>query len=648
MSPPPPLGGTDAPPPPPNPDDALPPVVSSVSPDKATVGSVGPTVIVTGDNFVARTVVQLDGAPLATTFVSTTELRATIPTSSLAAVGSLRLSAGTSPPGGGASKEISFDVVNPAPTLTAIAPMSVVAGTASPTSLHVTGTGFVPGATVWLGATSLTTTYGSFTALDATIPAALVTTSGSAPVKVSNPTPGGGDSTTIAFTVSNPNASIQGVTPGQAFVGAGPIALVVTGSGFVAASQVQFNGASVPTTFVSAGEVHGTVPASALANVGDFPVVVSNPPPGGGPTAPFTFHVVYPAPTASSLAPSGAMAGAAPTAVTVTGSGFFPASQITFADAPAATTYVDGSHVSATLTAAQLATGATIAVRVVTPSPGGGASAALSFTVSNPAPTITGITPASVTAGSADTPITVNGTGFSSASVVSSNGVALATTYKSATQVTATVPSAQLLYPGSVSITVTNPAPGGGTSAAWSIPIACDGSGVDVALATMGQTTTLATNFAGAPAMSVFWVDVANPWDGSCQATQLNTAQTEPARYWVIQNATGGSITLSAWAVCTADGLSDDAYMTFYKRPTPPANDNERLACTGIVSEGNGLGLGGLSPEAGASQYCPGLTKANGQGLALAACEKAVVHVQVYSSVSATYTMPPQIRVKAE
>ena len=61
-----------------NPDDALPPVLTAVTPHKATVGSVGRSITLSGENFVPRTIVQLDGAPLATTFVSSTELRATI------------------------------------------------------------------------------------------------------------------------------------------------------------------------------------------------------------------------------------------------------------------------------------------------------------------------------------------------------------------------------------------------------------------------------------------------------------------------------------------------------------------------------------------------------------------------------------------
>jgi hypothetical protein len=654
LPPPTPVSPPQTPPPEKNPDEALPPVVKSVAPSKATVGSVGPTVIVSGDNFVERSVVQLDGAPLATTFVSATELRATIPTSQLTAVGTLRISVGTAPPGGGASQEVTFTVENPAPTLLSLNPMSVLES-APDTTLHVSGSGFVAGAQVVFGATTLTTTVASDTALDATIPAALLTTSGSVNVKVSNPSPGGGDSTTIAFTIANPNASIQSVTPGSAFVGDPPTAIVVMGSGFVAASQILFNGTALATTLAAPGELHATVPAASFVAPGDFPVAVSNPPPGGGVTAPYTFHVLYPAPSATSLSPSSTNAGAGATDVTVTGTNFFAASQITFDGAVSATTYIDGSHLKATLTAAQLASGGTIAVRVVTPAPGGGSSAALPFSVNNPAPTITSLSPASVTAGSPDRTITITGTGFIPTSAVKSNGVAVTTTYTNSTTVNATVPSAQLLFPGSVAITVTNPGPGGGTSAPKNLGINCDSSGVDVLLSSIGSTTTLSTNFAAAPTLHVFTSPL--PSSGSCAATSLDTV-LQPARYWVVQNTSGAPLTLAAWAVCTSDAThNDDGFITFYRRPTAPASDTERLACTGGISEGVG-GSDWGSPEDGGSQFCPGLTKANGGGITLAACEKAVVHVQSWdfasggspscSASAMCYTPPTTVRIAGQ
>ena len=631
---------TTAPKQPTNPDDALAPEVTSVTPDKATVGSVGPSIVVAGTNFVPRSIVQLDGAPLATSFVSGTELRATIPTSKLAAVAVLRLSVGTSPPGGGASKEVTFEVQNPSATLTSLAPLSVITGT-GPTTLTVSGTGFVPGAKVVFGGTDLTTTFTSSTSLDATIAASLLLSTGSVPVKVVNPAPGGGASATIAFTITNPQAAIQAINPSAAFVGSAALSLTVNGSGFVSGSNVLFNGAALATSYVNSTKLTATVPASSLGAAGDFPVTVSNPPPGGGLTAPVVFRVQYPAPQATSLAPASGAVGSGPTDVVVTGLGFFLTSQITFDGAPTATTYQDATHLKATLTAAQLTSAGTISVRVVNSAPGGGTSAALGFTALNGTPSITTLNPATVPAGSPDRAITVTGTGFVSTSTAKSNGVLVMTTYVTPTTLSIVVPSSHLVNPTTIAITVTNPAPGGGTSAARNLVVGCDTSGVDVALGAIGTVTSLATNFAGATLMSRF------SDSSSCASTVIDPANQQPGRYWVVQNTSGTTVTLSAWADCTASGVQDDAYLTFYRRPTVPANDTERLACTGVIAEGIAVS-GYSSPQSGASSWCPGLTKANGGGIALAACEKAVVHMQPYNSASVSYPPPPTLRVKPE
>jgi FG-GAP-like repeat/Abnormal spindle-like microcephaly-assoc'd, ASPM-SPD-2-Hydin/FG-GAP repeat len=84
----------------------------------------------------------------------------------------------------------------------------------------------------------------------------------------------------------------------------------------------------------------------------------------------------------------------------------------------------------------------------------------------NPKPTITSLSPSSATHGGAGFTLTVNGTGFINSSVVNWNGSPRATTYVSSTEVTATITAADIAKAGSFKVTVTNPAPGGGTSAA--------------------------------------------------------------------------------------------------------------------------------------------------------------------------------------
>lgn len=635
-----PVPSMDDKPKPKDPDEASLPEVDAITPSQATVGSVGPSIVVTGNNFVPRTIVQLDGAPLATSFVSGTELRATIPSGKLAAVGTLRVSVGTAPPGGGASKELTFAVVNPEPQLTTLAPLSVLAGSPA-TPLEVTGGGFVPGSKLVFGTTDLATTFTSSSQLSATIPLGLLTTSGSVPVTIVTPGPGGGTSPSIAFTISNPSAAVQNINPSAAFVGSAAFEMTVHGGGFVSGSTVLFNGSPLPTTYQGATSLKAQVPASSLTAAGDFPIAVQNPPPGGGVSAPVVFKLQYPAPSASSLAPSTVAAGSGPTEVVVTGVGFFVTTQITIDNAPSATTFIDSTHVKATLTAAQLASAASLSVRVVNPAPGGGISAALPFTVANGVPTISSLGPSAVVAGAPDTVVTVYGSGFVAASSVRSMGQAVASTYVNGGRLTATIPANHLLNPGSVTITVQNPAPGGGTSQGANLTVGCDTTGVGFALGSVGTTTTLNTNFNASGLMSR-WATA-----GSCTTAPLYTDVLQPGRYAVVQNTAGVPVTLSAWADCS--GITGgDAFLTFYRRPTVPANDTERLGCAFVVAEGtNGVG-GYASPESGGSPYCPGLTKANGGGLQLGVCEKAVVHIQPYDYTSATFQAPPRIRLRPE
>jgi len=90
----------------------------------------------------------------------------------------------------------------------------------------------------------------------------------------------------------------------------------------------------------------------------------------------------------------------------------------------------------------------------------------------NPTPAITTISPNSAVAGGAAFTLTVNGTNFVAASTVNFGGTAPATTFVSATQLTAAIPPADIASAGTAAVTVTNPAPGGGASNAVSFTIA--------------------------------------------------------------------------------------------------------------------------------------------------------------------------------
>jgi uncharacterized protein (TIGR03437 family) len=90
---------------------ALPlPAITSLAPSSTTAGGAGFTLTVTGTGFLSGAAVQWNGAALATTFVTTTQLTAAVPAGLIATAGSASIT--VSNPGGMASNAVSF-TINP-------------------------------------------------------------------------------------------------------------------------------------------------------------------------------------------------------------------------------------------------------------------------------------------------------------------------------------------------------------------------------------------------------------------------------------------------------------------------------------------------------------------------------------------------------
>ncbi|MBI4547790.1 MAG: IPT/TIG domain-containing protein [Ignavibacteriae bacterium] len=102
----------------------------------------------------------------------------------------------------------SFLVNNPVPTMTSISPMSKTVGE-SGFVLTVNGTNFVDSSIVQFNGSNRTTTFVSSTQLIAAILQSDLTTKGTFPITVSNPSPGGGTSNVQPFTVNNPIVNVK-------------------------------------------------------------------------------------------------------------------------------------------------------------------------------------------------------------------------------------------------------------------------------------------------------------------------------------------------------------------------------------------------------------------------------------------------------
>ena len=106
----------------------------------------------------------------------------------------------------------------------------------------------------------------------------------------------------------------------------------------------------------------------------------------------------------------------------------------------------------------------------------------IAFAHSNPIPLINQpLVPESATPGSGGFTLTVNGTGFSSGAVVRWNGSPRTTEVISSSQLKATIGAADVAKAGTASVTVVNPAPGGGTSTAVDFLITQPSSSVAMA-----------------------------------------------------------------------------------------------------------------------------------------------------------------------
>jgi uncharacterized protein (TIGR03437 family) len=366
-------------------------------------------------------------------------------------------------PGGGVSNAINFTVNNPAPTASLISPNSAIAGGPAFT-LNLTGANFVNGSVVRWNGSDRATNFISSTQLTASITAADIATAGTANITVFNPTPGGGFSGALTFTINNPVPALSQINPNPAIAGSGDFTLNVTGTNFVNGSVVRWNGANRTTNFVSNTQLSAAITAADIATAGTASVTVFNPTPGGGLSNPLTLNINNPVPTISALNPNATLAGSAAFTLNVTGTGFVNGSVVRWNGANRTTNFVSNTQLTAAITAADIAAAGVANVTVFNPTPGGGTSNISTFTINNPVPAITQLDPNSTLIGGAAFTLNVTGTNFISSSVVRWNGSDRATTRVSATQLRAAITAADIANAGTANVTVFNPEPGGGTS----------------------------------------------------------------------------------------------------------------------------------------------------------------------------------------
>ena len=446
------------------------PVLNGVSPTSISVGPF--TLSLTGLHFAPGATVYFGTTALATTVISSTQLTAT-GTVANGQAGSVNITVHNPAPGSNVSKPIGAEIkginiqVTPSTGLLRSGTQQVFA--ASVTGATNTGvTWSVNG--VDGGNDTVGTIVGNGNYLAPTIipsPNAIIVTATS----VEDSTASGN----AAITLGNPVPVLASVIPTEMIVGI-KFQLTLTGSGFMNGSVVNFGTQKLTTTFISPTQLTATGTATA-AQIGNVPISVTNPNPGSATSASIMAQVVATSDIVVTVTPKTVTIGAGNTTqfqATVTGN---TDTQVTWAvnNIPYGNNTVgsiDGNgNYTAPVNIVGLGSVTVTATSVVDTTKSGSAV----VTLSNPVPTLTAVTPGTLAPGAFQ--ITLYGTGFVATSTATSAGQPLQVTYVTDTMITA-IGSATGAQAGQVSVIVTNPVPGGGTSNSFQITVTTSGTPV--------------------------------------------------------------------------------------------------------------------------------------------------------------------------
>ena len=441
------------------------PAISVLTPSTVASGGGAFALGLTGTGFVSTSAVELDAAPVATTFTSGTALSAQLP--SFATAGTHNLTVRNPAPGGGVSAAATLIVqALPQPSISTLSPNPGPAGQAF--TLTLTGANFTcagVGPVVLFDGRILTPSSCAATSLSTSIPA---TPAGTSDVRVRNPNTD--LSAPVALSLVTPNLvpTLTAVLPAQVNSGSGAQTLRVEGTDFGVTSSVRVDGVTRSTAFVDAGVLIASLLATDVSSPGERSITVFSPAPGGGTSSslPLTVVFVNPVPALASLTPSLLVTGSGAASVTLDGSGFVGNSQASFNGSNRPTTFVSANRLIVSLTAPDVATQGIFPIEVTNPLPGGGASNSLSLSIGNPVPRVTSLSPCGVVAGPGFT-LTIDGTGFLAGTTVAVGGAAVVATFVNSTRLTVALPGPLVATaPASraLDVVATNPGPGGGPS----------------------------------------------------------------------------------------------------------------------------------------------------------------------------------------
>ena len=280
--------------------------------------------------------------------------------------------------------------------------------------------------------------------------------------------------------INNPVPTLLSLDPSSKEAQSPQFTLTLTGNNFTPSSYVYwqppstFQPITLQAIFISVNKMTVMITPQLIQNPGIVTVSVFTPQPGGGtsPTQDFTITPrPSPTPVITSISPTIANVGASGVNVLVTGTGFVTESVVEINGTNLTTTVNNSTSIQVTVPSTYLTTAAPVPIAVLNPSPGGGLSNVYNLTLNYPVPSIATLSPTAAVAGGAAVDLTVNGAGLTLASTVLVNGTPRTTIPGGPAEVTGKLLASDMTGGGLLQITVSNPAPGGGTSNIVAFPV---------------------------------------------------------------------------------------------------------------------------------------------------------------------------------
>ncbi|WP_068783800.1 IPT/TIG domain-containing protein [Paenibacillus phocaensis] len=436
----------ETPPPPPA------PVITGLTPNSGPQQG-GTTVSIKGSNFTANSVVKFEDTVVAATLLSSSEYR--IKTPAWPTAGSVKVSV-IAADGQSVTLNDAFTFIappeKPNPVVTSVSPNSAELP-GSGAIVTVSGQNFESGAVVYFNDMQIAATFLSASQLRIKTPA--WSTAESVDVKVVNPDGKFGvlqGGFSYLTPPPPPAPTLNSLSPNSALASTSSV-ITISGDNFVNGAKVVFGNKEVSSTFLSKTQLRVSSPVWAAPET--VTVKVINP---DGQSAElvdsFTFRQ-DPAPTLTSLSPNTGLNTGGGT-VTVNGSNFRTGAVVYFDQQAIAATYLSASQLRIKVPAWTAAG----AVDVKVTNPDGQDSEVLSggyvYTspAPKPAPTVVSVSPKSGSKNGGYV-ATIYGTNIQSGATVEINGVVVAATYLSSTQLRIKVPASTITGP--VTVKIINP-----------------------------------------------------------------------------------------------------------------------------------------------------------------------------------------------